>query len=172
MRRNGYLWTSGVNLDTAVWFADPDFPLECKISAIRRRFTLIFAFNILFVWPTDLESIPLVSTPTSIIPTKFEVDMTIHCRVLAFLSADTSRDFVTLNFDLLILNSCCAWRVTWLTLLPRLKTLRPSVLDLWADRRRVFKRGSKVNHVTRHAQQLFEWGVKLYSNFNFLIYES
>ena len=63
MCRNGYLCTSGVNLDTAVWFADPDFLLECKISAI--------------------------------IPTKFEVDMTIHCRVIAFLSGDTSRDFVT-----------------------------------------------------------------------------
>ena len=38
--------------------------------------------------------------PTSIIPTKFEVDMTIYCRVIAFLSADTSRDLVTLTFDL------------------------------------------------------------------------
>ena len=47
MRRNGYLWTSGVNLDTAVRFADPDFLLECKISAIWRRFPLIFAFYIL-----------------------------------------------------------------------------------------------------------------------------
>ena len=28
------------------------------------------------------------------------------------LSADTSRDLVTLTFDLLTLNSCCAWRVT------------------------------------------------------------
>ena len=37
-------------------------------------------------------------TITSIIPTKFEVDMTIHCRVIAFLSADTSRDLVTLTF--------------------------------------------------------------------------
>ena len=44
MRRNGYLWTSGVNLDTAVRFADPDFLLECKISAIWRRFPLILAF--------------------------------------------------------------------------------------------------------------------------------
>ena len=42
---------------------------------------------------------------TSIIPTKFEVDITIHCRVIAFLSANTSRDLVTLTFDLLILNS-------------------------------------------------------------------
>ena len=61
---------------------------------------------------TDLESILHASTPTSIIPTKFEVDMTTHCRVIAFLSADTSRDFVTWTFDLLTLNSCCAWRVT------------------------------------------------------------
>jgi len=44
------------------------------------------------VWPTDLESIPHASTPKRIIPTKFEVDMTIHCRVIAFLFADTSRD--------------------------------------------------------------------------------
>ena len=41
-------------------------------------------FHFRFVWPTDLESIPHASTPTSIIPTKFEVDMTIHCRVIAF----------------------------------------------------------------------------------------
>ena len=45
MRRNGYLYTLGVNLDTAVRFADPDF----KISAIWRRLTLIIAFNILNV---------------------------------------------------------------------------------------------------------------------------
>jgi len=51
--------------------------------------------------------------------------------VIVFLSADTSRDFVTLTFDLLTLNSCCAWRVTWSTLLPTLKTLRLSILDLW-----------------------------------------
>ena len=96
MRRNGYLCTSGVNLDTAVRFADPDFLLECKSSATWRRFTFIFAcppyVYFRFVWPTDLESIAHASTPTSIIPTKFEVDMTIHCRVIAFLSPDTSRD--------------------------------------------------------------------------------
>jgi len=93
MRRNGYLWTSGVNLDTAVRFPDPDFLIECKISAIWRRFPLIFCilyadcppyFYFRFVWPTDLESILHASTPTSIIPTKFEVDMTTHCRVIAF----------------------------------------------------------------------------------------
>jgi len=49
MRRNGYLWTSCVNLDTAVQFADPDFLVECKISAIWWRFPLIFAFYILNV---------------------------------------------------------------------------------------------------------------------------
>jgi len=35
---------------------------------------------------TDLESIPHAPTRTMIILTKFEVDMTIHCRVTAFLS--------------------------------------------------------------------------------------
>jgi len=70
-------------------------------------------------------------TPTSIIPTKFEVDMTVHCRVIAFLSADTSRDFVTLTSDLSTLNNCCVWRVTCPTLLPSLKTVRLSLLDLW-----------------------------------------
>ena len=58
-------------------------------------------FYFRFVWTTERESIPHASTPTSIIPTKFEVDMTLHCRVIAFLSADTSRDLVTLTFDLL-----------------------------------------------------------------------
>jgi len=43
------LWTSVVNLYTAVRFADPDFLLECKISAIWRRFPLIFAFYFLNV---------------------------------------------------------------------------------------------------------------------------
>jgi len=46
--------------------------------------------------------------PTSIILTKFEVDMTIRCRVIAFLSADTARDLVTLTFDLMTLLSCMA----------------------------------------------------------------
>jgi len=44
-------------------------------------------------------------------------------RVIAFLSAHTSRDLVTLN-------SWCAWWVTWLTLPPSLNTLCLSVLDL------------------------------------------
>jgi len=78
---------------------------------------------LLVCWPSDLEIIPHASTPTSIIPTKFKVDMTIHCRVTAFVSADTSRDFVTLTFDLLTLNSWSTWRVKCPTLPPSLKTL-------------------------------------------------
>jgi len=50
---------------------------------------------------------------------------------MACLPADTSRDFVTLNIDLLTLNSCYAWQVTLSALLPSLKTQRLSVLDLW-----------------------------------------
>jgi len=57
--------------------------------------------------------------------------MTIHCRVIVFLSAVMSHDLVTLTFDLLTLNSWGTWRVTW-PILPRsLKTLRLSVLELW-----------------------------------------
>jgi len=67
--------------------------------------------------------------PTSIIPARFEVD--IHSWVIAFLSTDTFRYLVTLTFDLLTLNICHAWRVTWPTLPPSVKTPLPSVLELW-----------------------------------------
>jgi len=60
--------------------------------------------------------------PTSIIPTRLEIDITISCLVIAFLSADTSRDLVTLTFDLLSLNRWYTWRVTWPTLPPSMKT--------------------------------------------------
>jgi len=90
-------------------------------------------FYFRFVWPTELESIPHAwrVDPDVDNSHQVEVDMTIHCQVIAFLSADTSRDLVTLTFDLLTLNSCCAWRVTWPNLLPSLKTLSLSVIDLW-----------------------------------------
>jgi len=132
MHRNCYLWTSSVNLDTAIWFADPDFLLECKkfqrFGDVSRWFLILCAdcppyFYFRFVWPTDPESTPHASTPTLIIPTKFEVATTIHCRVIGFLSANTSRDFVTLTFDLLTLNSWRAWQVMWPTLPPSLKTI-------------------------------------------------
>ena len=92
------------------------------------------SFYCRLVCPTDLESIPHASTPTSIIPTKFEVDITIHCWVVAFLSAHTSRDLVTLTFGLLTLNCWRAWQVTWPTLPLSLNTLCLSVLDLWVIR--------------------------------------
>jgi len=121
-------------------FADPDFLIRVQnfrdLATFSVDFCILYAecppyFYFRFVWPTDLESIPHASTPMSIIPTKFEVDMTIHSRVIAFLSADTSRDLVTLTFDLLTLHSCPAWRVTWPTISPSFKTLRLSVLELW-----------------------------------------
>ena len=110
----------------------PQFPVRVQnfsdLATFSVDFCILYAecppyFYFRFVWPTDLESIPHASTPTSIILTKFEVYMTIHCRDIAFLSADTSRDFVTLTFDLLTLNSWSTWRVTWPTLLPSMKTL-------------------------------------------------
>jgi len=48
----------------------------------------------------------------------------------SFLSADTSRDLVTLTFDLLTLNSCHTRRVMWPTLPPSLKTIRLFVHEL------------------------------------------
>ena len=60
----------------------------------------------------DLVAFAAIVSNIWIIPTKFEEDMTIRCRVIAFLSADTSRDLVTLIFDLLTLSSCHTWRVT------------------------------------------------------------
>ena len=60
------------------------------------------------------------------IPTKFEVDMTINCRVIAFLSADTSRDFVTLTFDIFVLEQM-TYMASHVT---NLATLRLSVLEL------------------------------------------
>jgi len=115
-----YLWA-------AVWFR--------RFGDVSVDFCILYAESppylyFRFVWPTDQESILHASTTTWIIPTKFEVAMTIRCRVIAFLSADTSRNFVTLTFDFLTLNSWSTWRVTWPTSPPSLKTLRLSVLEL------------------------------------------
>jgi len=105
----------------------PRFPIKVQnfrdLATFSVDICILYAecpphFYFRFVWPTYIESIPHALNTTSIIPTKFEVDMTIHCRVIAFLSADTSRNFVTFPFDLLTLNSCSACRVTWPTLPP------------------------------------------------------
>jgi len=117
----------------------PRFPVRVQnfgdLATFSVDFCILYSecppyFYFRFVWLTDLKSIPHASTPTLIIPTKFEVDMTIHCRVIAFLSADTSHDLVTLTFNLLTLSSCHTWRVTWPTLPPSLKTLRLFVHEL------------------------------------------
>ena len=65
--------------------------------------------------------------------TKFEVDTTIRCLVIALLLLIR---YVTLwpwplTFDLLTLVSGHTWRVTWSTPPPSLKILRLSVLELW-----------------------------------------
>ena len=49
-----YLWTSGINLDTAVRFADPDFLLECKILEIWRRLHFIRWMSAIFLLPVCL----------------------------------------------------------------------------------------------------------------------
>ena len=87
----------------------PRFPVRVQnfgyLATFSVDFWVLYAecppyFYFRFVSATGLESIPHASTPTSIIPTKFEVDMTTHCRVITFLSVNTSRDLVTLTFDL------------------------------------------------------------------------
>jgi len=117
----------------------PRFPIIVQTFRDLATFSVDFCilysecspcFYLRFVWLTHLESIPHASTPTLIILTKFEVDRTIHCRVTASLSADTSRDLVTSTFDLLTLSICHTWRVTWPTLPPSLKTLRLFVHEL------------------------------------------
>jgi len=71
----------------------PRFSVRVQIFGDLATFSIDFCslyaecpphFYFRFAWPTDLESIPHASTPTLIIPTKFEVDITIHCRFIAF----------------------------------------------------------------------------------------
>jgi len=115
MRRNGYLWTSSVNVDTAVRFANPDFLLECKISVIWWRFPLIFCisyaecppyFYFRFVWPTDLESVPHASTRTSIIPTRFEA----HMPIRSWVMSDNVSHWLPLKMRTRPLRMC---QITW-----------------------------------------------------------
>ena len=92
MRINGYLWTSGVNLDTAVWFADHDFLLEWNFF---RRFGDDFRWFLHFIfWMSGIFLLPVCLTywprkyttrvdPTSIIPTKFEAPTPIRSWVMS-----------------------------------------------------------------------------------------
>jgi len=117
----------------------PRFPIRVQkfgdLATFFVDFCILYAecppyFYFRFVWFTDRESILHALTHRSIIPTKFEVDMTFRCRVIAFLSADMSRDLVTLTFDLFTFSRCHTWRVTWPTSPPRLKTIRLSALKI------------------------------------------
>ena len=144
MRKNCYLWTSGVNLDTTIRFPDPDFFIKCKILAIFRRFSFIFAFYMLKIHHIftsgffDLLIDRHGNNFTRISPHgdkpnfrqvwSWYDDPLLSYSVLAY---DTSRAFVTLTFDLLTLNSCHTRRVTCPTLPPSLKTLCLFVLELW-----------------------------------------
>ena len=73
----------------------PRFPVGCCCAKFRRfgdvvrwflqficRMSAIFYFR--FVWPTDLESTPHASTPTSILPTKFEAPTPIRSWVMSY----------------------------------------------------------------------------------------
>jgi len=86
----------------------PRFPVRVQNFGDLVTFSIDFCilysecapyFYFRFVWPTNLASMWHMSTPTLIIPTKFDVDMTIHCRVTAFLSADTSCDLDLWPFE-------------------------------------------------------------------------
>ena len=139
MRRNGYLWTSGVNLDTTVRFPDPDYLFEWKISAIRRRFPLIFAF---YIWISAIFLLPVCLTYW---PRKFTTRIDPHVdnshQVWSWYDNQLPSYsvfvcwYVTWPCDLdlwpFALNRCRTLRVTWLTLAPSMKTLRLSVLQLW-----------------------------------------
>jgi len=75
-------------------FSPPIFLQSAKFwrfgNVFHWFFNILYAecppyFYFRFVWPTDLESVPYALTPTAIIPTKFEVDMLIHCWVKSVL---------------------------------------------------------------------------------------
>ena len=115
MRRNGYLWTSGVNFDTDVRFADPDFLLECKISAIWRRFLLNFAFymlNVRHISTSGLFDLLIYKVyhsrrpPTSIISTKFKPPTPI----LSWVMSDNVSHWLPLKMRTLPLRMR---RITW-----------------------------------------------------------
>jgi len=55
MRRNGYLWTSGVNLDTTDRFPDPD--VFCWFLHFKFWLTLNSCHTWRFAWPTLLPSL-------------------------------------------------------------------------------------------------------------------
>ena len=117
----------------------PRFPSRVQNFGVLATFQFIFAFYMLnvaiFLLPVCLTYWPRKNT-TRVGPhvdNSHQVwsryDHQLPSYIIAFLSADTSRDLVTSTFDLLTLNSWRTWRATWPTLPPSLKTLRISVLE-------------------------------------------
>jgi len=91
--------------------------------------------------------------PTSIIPTNFEVDITIHCRVIAFLSAHTSRDLDFWPFDHEQL-TCMAGHVTNLATkfehpMPIRSWFMSYNVSLWLPLKMRTGTAHAPNHVTR-----------------------
>ena len=108
--------------DTSRDFVTLTFDLLTLNSCYAWRVTLS---TLQFEDPTPISSWFMSHNVSCWLPMKMRTrPLTIHCLVTAFLSADTSRDLVTLTFDLLTLSSCHIWRVTWPTLPRSLKTLR------------------------------------------------
>ena len=71
----------------------PRFPVRVQnfsdLATFSVDFCILYAecppyFYFRFVWPTDLQSIPHASTPTSIIPTKFEDRTTIRSWITSY----------------------------------------------------------------------------------------
>jgi len=109
---------------------DPDFLLQCKIPAIWPRFPLILHF--LKFWMSTIFLLPVCLTywPRKYTTPSLKLIWLSTVELQRFLSADTSRDLVTLTFDLLTLSSCHTWRVTWPNLPPSLKTLRQFIHEI------------------------------------------
>jgi len=135
----------------------PRLPYRVQMSAIWLCFTLFFCilyaksppyFYFGFVWPTDLESKPDAAILTAIISTNFEVDRTIHCRVIAFLLLIR---YVTLTYDCLTLNSCHTWRIMWSTLPPSWKMLCLFTVELYELKRLSLDTTENVYAATVHA---------------------
>ena len=121
------------NLDTTVRFADPDFLLACKISAIWRRFTIIIDF---IFWTSAIFLLPGCLTYW---PRKYTTRVDPHVdnshQVWSWYDYPLPSNsvfvcwYVTWHCAILTLSSCSALRVTWPTLPPSFKTLRLSVLS-------------------------------------------
>jgi len=139
MHRNGYLWTSRVNLNTTVRFSDPDFLIEYEIMAIWPCFALIFLHFI--CWKSAIFLLPVCLTYW---PRKYTTCINSHCNNFhhvwsrydhplpsySDLAANTLRDLVTFTCDLLTFNSCHTRRVMHPTLPPSWKILCLCILEL------------------------------------------